>query len=250
MVVVRVLEIFDSLQGEGYWTGIPMTFVRLAGCNAPELGLGCTRWCDTRESWDRAAGEALDAGEVARRARLPRLCLTGGEPLLQGEGVAQLVAEARRRGMRAHVETNGTLDPPPTVDLPGRRGRRGRPFDWATVSPKPPGYMVAPGWAGLVDELKLVVDDHLDAATAERLAASHPEAVVCIQPQWETGGDAGRAGGTGGGTVGTGAEPGRGDSHGTAGASGGAAAERAIAMVMAHPEWRLSLQMHKCWGIR
>ena len=50
MATVRVLEIFDSLQGEGYWTGTPMTFVRLAGCNASGLRLACTRWCDTRES--------------------------------------------------------------------------------------------------------------------------------------------------------------------------------------------------------
>jgi organic radical activating enzyme len=278
VAVLRVLEIFNSLQGEGYWTGVPMTFVRLACCNAPELGLGCARWCDTQESWDRAGGEALDAAEVARRTRLPRLCLTGGEPLLQGEGVAQLVAEARRRGTLVHVETNGTLDPlgafdrpvagdrPATAGLPRtagqpRRGPQGeRPFDWATVSPKPPGYLVAPGWAGLVDELKLVAEEQLDAATAERLAAAHPEAVVSIQPLWETG----RAGSTDRGPVAggvdsaarvgrdsiAGAALGGGDWQGAGTALGEAAAERAMALVMAHPEWRLSLQIHKFLGVR
>ena len=44
---MRIIEIFDSLQGEGVWTGTPMTFVRLAGCNAPEEALDCVRWCDT-----------------------------------------------------------------------------------------------------------------------------------------------------------------------------------------------------------
>ena len=148
-----MLEIFDSLQGEGYWTGIPMTFVRLAGCNAPELGLDCARWCDTRGSWDRTTGDEMDVLEILRRVRLPRLCLTGGEPLLQVDGVAELVAEAHRRDIRVHLETNGTLDPRagPAAACPG--------FDWATVSPKPPDYAIAPGWEGLVDELKLVVDD-------------------------------------------------------------------------------------------
>jgi len=205
---LRVLEIFDSLQGEGYWTGAPMTFVRLAGCNAPTLGLGCTRWCDTPEGWGPDAGEEMTAGEIMSHAWLPRLCLTGGEPLLQVLGVRGLLEAAHRREIRVHVETNGTLDPPagPGADL-----------DWVTVSPKPPGYNVARGWRGRVDELKLVADDSLDAATAERVAATHPEAVVFIQP--ESG-------------------------------AGGAGHTRAIALVMDHPEWRLSLQTHKLLGLR
>jgi 7-carboxy-7-deazaguanine synthase len=202
---LRVLEVFASLQGEGHWTGTPMTFVRLAGCNAPELRLGCLPWCDTPESWDPAAGEELTVGEIMRRPPLPRLCITGGEPLLQLEGVLDLSAEAHRREMRVHVETNGTLDPPVGA---------AESFDWVAVSPKPPDYLIAEGWCGLVDELKMVADDSLDAAGAERLAAAHPEAVVFIQPV-----------------------------HGTS-------AERAVALVMEHPEWRLSLQVHKILGIR
>ncbi|MBC7293149.1 MAG: 7-carboxy-7-deazaguanine synthase QueE, partial [Thermoleophilia bacterium] len=111
MSSLRVVEIFDSLQGEGWWTGTPMTFVRLAGCNAPELGLACVRWCDTRESWDVAAGEELTVPEVLARVSLPRVCLTGGEPLLQVDGIAELLAEATRRRLHVHMETNGTVDP-------------------------------------------------------------------------------------------------------------------------------------------
>jgi 7-carboxy-7-deazaguanine synthase len=225
MTTLRVIEIFDSLQGEGYWTGAPMTFVRLAGCNAPGLRLDCVRWCDTLESWDPAAGEEIEVAEVVRRVCLPRLCLTGGEPLLQADGVSELVANAHRGGIRVHVETNGTVDPVTE-------------FDWVTVSPKPPEYPLAPGWEGLVDELKLVADEHLDAATAERLAARHPGAIVCIQPRAPGTAEAG-AGGRGG--VGLGQEavgPGR------------ASIESAISLVMDHPEWRLSLQTHRILGIR
>ncbi len=226
-MALRVLEIFDSLQGEGYWAGTPMTFVRLAGCNVVELGLGCAHWCDTRGSWDRKAGETLEIRDIILRVALPRLCLTGGEPLLQPLEVARLAKEARALGMRVHVETNGTVEPPAhSLAEPD-----GSLFDWVTVSPKPPRYEIASGWAGQVDELKFVVDEYLTAATAERVVADFPEAVVSIQPVW-------------GARVGAG-RPGEVSLE-----SGGAATQRAVAMVMEHPEWRLSLQIHKFLGVR
>jgi 7-carboxy-7-deazaguanine synthase len=235
---LRVVEIFASLQGEGYWTGTPMTFVRLAGCNAPELGLDCVRWCDTRASWDPEAGREMEAVAIVAEVRLPRLCLTGGEPLLQIEGVRELVSCAHQRGVRVHLETNGTVDPAvggasaglapgagrSAGGAPADMGRaEGGPaddgplFDWAVVSPKPPGYLIASGWTGQVDELKLVADERLEAATAERLASAHPGAIVSIQPEYGL---------------------------------GARSVNWAVELVMSHPEWRLSLQMHKFLGIR
>jgi 7-carboxy-7-deazaguanine synthase len=225
MADLRVIEIFDSLQGEGYWTGTPMTFVRLAGCNAPDLGLGCVRWCDTPDSWDPQAGLSLGADEIVARAHFARICLTGGEPLLQAEAVAEFSAEAHRRGMRVHLETNGTL--PPLLDTGGDCL-----FDWAVVSPKPSVYRVAPDWRGLIDELKLVVDEGMDAAAAERLAAAHPEAIISIQPVWEE-------------------RPARAASPEPvpAAPAGDTSMARAVRLVMEHPDWRLSLQTHKYLGI-
>jgi 7-carboxy-7-deazaguanine synthase len=209
-----------------------MTFVRLAGCNAPALGLECVSWCDTPGSWGPSTGRPMELEEILEQAHFPRLCLTGGEPLLQLEEVAGLIEAAERRFLRVHLETNGTIDPRPA--LCGDRG-----LAWATVSPKPPDYFIATGWEGLVDELKLVVDDRLDAATAERLAAAHPGAIVTIQPVW-----GGAAVPAAGGAV-----------QGAGGTSSATAAnsercERAVALVMAHPDWRLSLQTHKYLGIR
>jgi len=232
-VFLRVLEIFDSIQGEGHWTGIPMTFIRLAGCNAPELGLECLRWCDTRESWDQEGGVDMEVGDVILRVRLPRVCLTGGEPLLQKEAVIPLAREARGLGMQVHIETNGTLPPPSprgsTLVAPATSD--GRLFDWVTVSPKPPDYVIAPGWIGIADELKLIVDDQLTKDVVERLAADHPGAMVSIQPVWDAGVVSGNR---------LGLEP----------VPDPVAAKRAVKMVMDHPEWRLSLQMHKVLGIK
>lgn len=215
---LRVVEIFDSLQGEGFWAGVPMTFVRLAGCNAPALGLECRRWCDTRDGWDPEAGEEMEVAGIIREVHLPRLCITGGEPLLQVDGLVELLAAARARDVRVHLETNGTIDPPAAAVGGGRSGQTVEyGFDWAVVSPKPPTYLVSPGWEGLVDELKLVVDEHLTVAVAERLAAAHPGATVSIQPEHSRGRES---------------------------------IERAVALVMSHPDWRLSLQTHKYLGVR
>ena len=229
MGVLRVVEVFDSLQGEGYWTGVPMTFVRLAGCNAVSLGLGCTRWCDTPESWEPEAGEDMSIGEVLSRVRLPRLCLTGGEPLLQLEAVMELVTAMHLKGVRVHLETNGSVSPAESQE---------DAFDWVVVSPKPPDYRIARGWEGRVDELKLVADEGLDAATAERVAASHPEAVVCIQPEYGRSRTEDRQAPRRGAESGRHIRPDR------------ASVERAVALVMDHPAWRLSLQTHKLLGLR
>lgn len=216
-MTLRVLEIFDSIQGEGFWTGTPMTFVRLAGCNATELGLACVGWCDTPESWSSEGGQELEVRDVISKVRKPRICLTGGEPLLQADGVSRLVAEARRLDVKVHLETNGTVSPP----APDPRSSGERFFDWAVVSPKPPDYVVADGWWGLVDELKFIADDQLTVSVVERVSSTYPEAVVVIQPVW-----------------------------GPRTTDRTVEMNRAVKMVMEHPEWRLSLQMHKFVGAR
>jgi len=206
---VRVIEIFDSLQGEGAWAGVPTAFVRFAGCNAADLGLGCTAWCDTEHSWDPEGGHEMSPAEVAAAlasSALRRVCLTGGEPLLQGEEFALLVTLLQDRGLTVHVETNGTLDLPGGV-RPG----------WVTVSPKPPHYVVSPGLTGAVDEIKVVVDEAFRADVVEGLSRDHPTAVVSLQPEWSRFRET---------------------------------AAEATAAAMAHPDWRVSLQLHKVLGIR
>jgi organic radical activating enzyme len=120
-------EIFASLQGEGRSAGKPTAFVRLSRCN-----LACV-WCDTAYTWrfegdnrphrddaafDRAANQiTLSEEDVAARIAAlgqPRLVITGGEPLLQGAALAQMVALLP--DMQIEIETNGTVAPTPALD--------------------------------------------------------------------------------------------------------------------------------------
>lgn len=98
-----LVEVFESLQGEGRNTGRPCVFVRFAGCN-----LRCP-WCDT----DVAKRFALPLeGLVAEIAqyRPKSVILTGGEPTLVA-GMPELVAALKERGYWIAVETNGTNEP-------------------------------------------------------------------------------------------------------------------------------------------
>ena len=98
-----LVEVFESLQGEGRNSGRPCVFIRFAGCN-----LDCP-WCDTpREARFSATLDELVAEAKSFRAR--SVVLTGGEPAVQ-EGMPELVAALKREGFWIAVETNGTKSP-------------------------------------------------------------------------------------------------------------------------------------------
>lgn len=124
-------EIFYTLQGEGVSTGAPAIFVRLSTCN-----LHCT-WCDTPytwnwegTSWKTTRGEKFKKEDVIieyspdqvweklQNHPCQRLVITGGEPLIQQQELAQLISKLPL-DWAIEVETNGTLIP---HELPGDRG--------------------------------------------------------------------------------------------------------------------------------
>jgi 7-carboxy-7-deazaguanine synthase len=114
---MRIIEIFQSIQGEGPAMGRPATFVRLAGCN-----LSC-EGCDT----PLVAGRDLVPAELAEAISGGRVVITGGEPALQREELAVLVDRLFQKGLELHLETNGTIDiPEELLDK----------FHYVVVSPK------------------------------------------------------------------------------------------------------------------
>ena len=96
-----LVEIFESLQGEGRNTGRPCIFIRFAGCN-----LKCP-WCDT-DVTKRFSASAEDILRELRSFKAKSVILTGGEPTLVKE-MPELIAALREKGYWIAVETNGTL---------------------------------------------------------------------------------------------------------------------------------------------
>lgn len=99
--MLKINEIFYSIQGETTYAGLPTVFVRLTGCH-----LRCT-YCDTKYSYYE--GEDQDLTKIIeeiKRHKTPYVCITGGEPLLQRE-VHLLMRSLCDLGFRVSLETSG-----------------------------------------------------------------------------------------------------------------------------------------------
>jgi len=101
--MLKINEIYASIQGESSHTGLPCIFIRLTGCN-----LRCS-WCDTAYAF--YAGNDLTIEETLQKVDtfgLPLVEITGGEPLLQ-ENVYPLMEALLKKGYRVMLETSGAL---------------------------------------------------------------------------------------------------------------------------------------------
>jgi 7-carboxy-7-deazaguanine synthase len=102
--LLKVNEIFYSIQGESSYAGRPCVFVRLTGCN-----LRCS-YCDTRYAYEE--GDDLEIGEIIDMVTSHRCGLveiTGGEPLMQ-EDTPLLIRRLLDLGFEVLLETNGSMD--------------------------------------------------------------------------------------------------------------------------------------------
>ena len=102
--MLRVNEIFYSIQGESTFTGFPCIFIRMTGCN-----LRCT-YCDTTYAYDQGDDIPLDNILTTVKKFDCRLIeVTGGEPLIQNE-TPDLIAALIENGYTVLLETNGSQD--------------------------------------------------------------------------------------------------------------------------------------------
>ncbi len=101
--MLKVNEIYLSVQGESSYTGLPCVFVRLTGCN-----LRCI-WCDTAYAFYE--GKSMSIDEIVGKVKnfgVKLIEITGGEPLMQ-ENVYPLMNGLIEKGFQVLLETGGSL---------------------------------------------------------------------------------------------------------------------------------------------
>jgi len=160
---IRIHEIYESIQGESTFAGLPCTFVRLSRCN-----LRC-RWCDTPQAFE--GGTQLPRADVLKQALsfgTPLVELTGGEPLLQ-PGAIPLLQELCDSGRTVLLETSGERDiseVDPRVhrimDLKAPGSDESHRNRWENIE-----HLTAR------DEVKIVLSDRADYDWAKRVIEEH-----------------------------------------------------------------------------
>ena len=178
--MLRVTEIFRSIQGESTHAGRPCTFVRLTGCP-----MRCT-WCDSEYTF--TGGEHVSIDEVLRQVRdfgCRLVEVTGGEPLAQREAF-DLIKRLCDEAYEVLIETGGYVS---TEDLDQRAK--------IILDVKCPasGEAERNHWPNLTrlrsdrDEVKFVVADRADWNFARQVVKDYDlerrASCVLISPAWE-----------------------------------------------------------------
>jgi len=115
---MKINEIFSSIQGEGAYAGHPVTFVRTSGC---------TRKCDFCDTKYHTNGKTMSTDAIVEQIKnkgLETIVWTGGEPLLQINGIFRVMEKLK--GYKNHLETNGDIN----------IGINFNHFDYVCISPK------------------------------------------------------------------------------------------------------------------
>lgn len=103
---MKVVEIFQSIDGEAFNAGKITNFIRLAGCN-----LRCN-YCDTIYGQRLSDGKEMSIDNILKKLDkdIKNITLTGGEPLLYKENAYNLLNALIKEGYNVSVETNGSID--------------------------------------------------------------------------------------------------------------------------------------------
>lgn len=186
--IMKINEIFYSLQGEGARQGTPNIFVRFSGCN-----LSCS-YCDTEHTGGRKM-TTTDIAMVLKMYPCKNIVWTGGEPCLQLS--EEVVAYFKALGYYQAIETNGTKAIPKGID-------------YISISPKDFNIFYVP--YSKIDEIRVVVD----LGTLIPEIKNMPKADNYFLSPVFSGGDYSPI-----------------------------LLNQVIAYIKEHPQWRLSMQIHK-----
>lgn len=181
-----VNEIFQSLQGEGFFTGIPAIFIRLQGCP-----VACA-WCDTKHTWQHSPDKEIPFASVLTKSgnsdtwssvtatqllaavrerdwRARHVVITGGEPALYD--LTSLCDLFEANGFRCQIETSGTHSISCSATT------------WVTVSPKVNmrgGYSVLTAALLRANEIKYPIARERDIQCLDELLVKISDGNQCI----------------------------------------------------------------------
>lgn len=155
--MLKVVEIFYSIQGEGNFSGVPCIFVRLHGCN-----LTC-HFCD--EDLHTGTYEGFTSKEIIEKIKgfgSKHVVITGGEPTLND--ITEFIDALHVEKYHVAVESNGY------------KFEHIKNADWVTYSPKDWDDLRQSGF----DEYKFIVERK---SPLEKILAIKSDKQIYIQPQ-------------------------------------------------------------------
>jgi len=172
-VKLPIHETFQStVQGEGYWTGTLVDFIRLAGCP-----VRCP-WCDTgyENGGKDLPSVARSISELLAELQSPRVVITGGEPFIHRD-FPELVEALLAADKQVSIETSGAY----WLDV--------SPLAWITLSPKEhvnPKYRVQELFWTRANEIKLVVSTGEELEFYHNFLEKNVNIPVFLQPEWNS----------------------------------------------------------------
>lgn len=162
---INLCEIYPGFDGEvnKFGQGTPSVFIRFQGCN-----LRCV-WCDTKYAIERSGGTVLSVEQIVKEVRsvkgITKVTITGGEPLIQGFELKELVSLLFALGYNISVETNGSRTWN-IIDQAGKCCVHSWLVDYKLPSSGQQSYMMMPEYYAEHlkdgDFIKFVIDDHKD----------------------------------------------------------------------------------------
>jgi len=186
----KINELFETIQGEGAFTGQPSIFIRLQGCP-----VGCS-WCDTKHTWEVKLEDEVTSSQMLTKSQesdhwaelnleeilatfkknnyqAKHIVITGGEPCMVD--LTPLCTTLEENGYSCQIETSGTFEISTTDNC------------WVTVSPKvnmKGGYKILTSALQRANEIKhpVATEQHIDDLKQLLQAHNVADKPVYLQP--------------------------------------------------------------------